>query len=263
PLSKIKDYARKIDIAIICSGSYKDTFGDGIELAQYFNTIDAYDNHNNLIKYIEEMNAIDKNTGHCALVCAGWDPGLLSINRALFSVFSENTNYTFWGKGVSLGHSNALRQIEGVSDAIAITTPDMRAMESAVNRKTNNIEEKELHSRVCYVSVTKNADKYKITKEIMEIPDYFLNETCEIKYVTDEYIQEMKKNSAHKGLVIGNSPDCQLYFGVNMDNNQDFTAKILCAYIKAIEKLYKSGQYGAFTCLDIPISYLTESRKFL
>ncbi|MEG1710247.1 MAG: diaminopimelate dehydrogenase [Clostridia bacterium] len=257
-VANIEQYYGKLDAVAVTVGSATDLIPTTIKVAKLFNTIDSFDNHNRIGDYFNILQPICNESKKISLISCGWDPGIMSIMRAFFAVmfpYGETTN--FWGKGVSSGHTQALKQIEGVCDALQFTIPNKRKQNAALKGK--NIENSlSLHTRMCYVSLNLSADKKRVYHEIVSMPDYFEPYKTKIKFVSEETIHLMKKNLSHQGMVIRNifEPQSQLLFKLKTENNSDFTASIMAAFLPAIIRLNREGQIGAKTIYDIPLNYL-------
>ena len=262
-ISKIEDYREKIDVMIMCGGSATDLPQQTPEIAKMFNTVDSFDTHANIPEYFNKLDDITKNSGTIGLISVGWDPGLFSLNRLLGqAVLPNGKDYTFWGKGVSQGHSDAIRRIEGVEDGVQYTVP----IESAINmvRTGKNVElsAREKHERVCYIVPKEDADLEYIKNEIINMPNYFAEYNTTVNFITEEEMNKNYKGMPHGGFVIrtgvtGEGTNQRMEFSLKLDSNPEFTSSVLVAYARAVYRLHKEGQKGARTVLDIPFSYLS------
>ncbi|MBD7916484.1 diaminopimelate dehydrogenase [Clostridium sp. Sa3CUN1] len=262
-ISKIEDYREKIDVMIMCGGSATDLPQQTPEIAKMFNTVDSFDTHANIPEYFNKLDDITKNSGTIGLISVGWDPGLFSLNRLLGqAVLPNGKDYTFWGKGVSQGHSDAIRRIEGVEDGVQYTVP----IESAINmvRTGKNVElsSREKHERVCYIVPKEDADLEYIKNEIINMPNYFAEYNTTVNFITEEEMNKNHKGMPHGGFVIrtgvtGEGTNQRMEFSLKLDSNPEFTSSVLVAYARAVYRLHKEGQKGARTVLDIPFSYLS------
>lgn len=252
----------KIDVAILCGGSKEDTPVQGPVFAKLFNTIDSFDTHADIPAYFKKMDAIAKENKHCSVISAGWDPGIFSLERVYGDAFlTGSKNYTFWGKGVSQGHSDAARKVEGVLDARQYTVPMDNALNKVRSGEIPDFTTREMHKRVVYVLAEENADRNKITKEITEMPNYYSAYNVEVNFITAE---EMKKNHSalpHGGFVMtsgltGKSKQI-LEYRCQLESNPEFTGSVLVACARAVYRLQQAGNYGAFTMLDIPPALLS------
>lgn len=257
------NYKNKIEVMLLCGGSKNDLEVQTPELIEHFDVINTFDTHKKIPTELKKLNLLAKNNNKRAIICCGWDPGIFSIIRGLF-VSLSNKATTFWGKGLSMGHSDAIRQIVGVKDAIQFTIPNKKALKLAfTNKLTKSIP---MHFRECYVVADKN-NRARIEKEIKEIPNYFKGQPTKVNFVSQNTLNKLKQNTSHKGQIISsfitqNNTQANLSFSVDMQSNPDFTATIVVSYIKAIFNFKQNNVSGAFTPLDVPISYLFfESEK--
>ena len=262
-ISKVLDYKDEIDVMILCGGSANDLPEQCPVLAQYFNTIDSYDNHAKIPEYFNKIDEIAKNSNKVSLISAGWDPGLFSLNRLLAeSILPNGQSYTFWGEGVSQGHSNAIRKIEGVKYAIQYTIPAKEAVEKARAGKNPCFDPKKVYTRVCYVVPYSIKDADKIEKEIKSMPNYFLGYNTIVHFISED---EFKKNHCempHGGNVIrtgktGDNHKHKIEFSLSLDNNPEFTSSVLVAFTRAVYRMSLEGKKGAFSMFDIPLSYIS------
>lgn len=254
----ITKYKNAIDLMILCGGSKNDLPVQTIETLKHFDCINAFDTHKTILSEKNKLNKIAKKTGHRLIMCCGWDPGIFSVFRGLIYAIGHKKPITFWGKGISMGHSDAIRQVAGVKDAVQFTIPNQNAISLAKNNKVNT--DMPLHFRDCYVV----ADKMKynqIKKDIISMPNYFKNQPTSVSFVSNETLLKLKSKTGHKGQIISSFSTVQgtnnrFDFKVSMESNSNFTAVIMCAYIKAISNLKSLNISGSFTCLDIPVSLL-------
>lgn len=253
-ISKIYDYKDKIDLLFICSGSKTNLESDGRNYIRDFNIIESYDNHNRLRQYIKEIDMLAKKHNKISLCSFGWDPGLFSYMRTLLSSLGL-TPYTFWGKGLSQGHTQAIKNIEGVVDGLQFTVPSKIAL-NEIKNGNEKIDQKSMHERHCYIVANKQ-DKAQIKEKIISMPDYFLGYKTIVNFVSQERLDKLK-NFAHKGTVL--SSGNTVNFSLTLASNPDFTASVLVAYAKAVIKLTETKKYGAYTILDIPLSYLVNDK---
>jgi len=253
----------KIDVAILCGGSKEDTPVQGPLFARLFNTVDSFDTHADIPRYFQQMDSIAKESRHVSIVSAGWDPGIFSLERVLGDAFlPKSKSYTFWGPGVSQGHSDAARKVKGVLDARQYTIPLDNALHKVRNGETPDFSKKEMHRRVVYVVVQEGADRDKIRKEITEMPNYYSDYNTEVIFVTKE---EMTKNHSafpHGGFVLTSGVTSAsnkqiLEYRCQLHSNPEFTGSILVACARAAFRLQQQGNKGAFTMLDIPPALLS------
>ncbi len=262
-IEKILDYKGKIDLMFMCGGSATDLPVQVPEIAAHFNTIDSFDTHAKIPEYFEKVNAVAKKAGTLSMISSGWDPGLFSLNRVLSSaVLPEGHTYTFWGKGVSQGHSDAIRRIEGVADAKQYTVPVPAALESVRKGENKEFTTREKHRRVCYVVAKEGADKARIEKEIVTMPNYFADYDTEVHFISQEELDRDHAGLPHGGFVIRNGISAKgtkqkVEFGLELGSNPEFTSSVLVCCGRAIARMAKNGATGAVTILDIPVGMLS------
>lgn len=262
-IQEIKDYRDKIDVMILCGGSAQDLPKQGPEMASIFNTVDSFDTHAKIPEYFEKMNQSSIHANKVSIISVGWDPGMFSITRAYAeTILPTGNTYTFWGKGVSQGHSDAIRKIEGVKDAKQYTIPIESSMERVRNGENPELTIREKHVRDCYVVAEEGADLKRIEKEIKEMPNYFSDYDTTVNFVTEEELQEKHSGMPHGGFVIrsghtGEKNQQVIEYSLKLDSNPEFTASILVAYARAAVYLYRKNEFGTRTVLDIPPSYLS------
>ncbi|MGN1162804.1 MAG: diaminopimelate dehydrogenase [Christensenellales bacterium] len=254
----ISNYKRKIDIIILCSGSKTDIEEQAFLVAKNFHTIDSFDNHAHIEDYCKKLNEQNRRNKKCSIISCGWDPGLFSIARAIFTAV-DTSQETFWGKGVSQGHSQALRELKGVEDAIEFTIPNKKAIKQAI--AGNKPEEKSKHKRLCFVSCAKGVNKKELCKKIRNMPDYFAGYKTLIKFCNKKKINGLKLHMFHRGFVI--TPNGQMKFELNLKSNPKFTARVVIAFCIALSNSIKNKEFGAKTILDIPLSYLFLDRSYM
>lgn len=254
----ISNYKRKIDIMCLCSGSKTDIEEQAFLVAKHFHTIDSFDNHAHIKNYHRSLDEANKNNKRCSIISCGWDPGLFSLIRALTKAVDHKYE-TFWGKGVSQGHSQALRALSGVDDAIEYTLPVRKALKEA--QEGHELNEKSKHQRLCFVAAKKGVNKRTLCQEIRSMPDYFEGYKTIIKFCSPKKVEKLKAHMYHCGCVL--SPNNQMRFELNLDSNPRFTAQVVVAYCIALYNLIKNKEFGAKTILDIPPSYLFLDKSFL
>ena len=257
-------YKDKIDVMILCGGSSTDLPKQTPMLAEHFNVVDSFDTHANIPAHVAAVDAAAVAAKKTATVSVGWDPGMFSILRAYaLSVLPCGQTYTFWGKGVSQGHSDAIRRIEGVQDAKQYTIPKDEAL-SAVRAGGNpELSTRDKHIRVCYVVAKAGADKQKIEREIVEMPNYFADYDTTVHFISQEELDTQHAGLPHGGLVIrtgktgANGEHSHVVeYRLQLDSNAEFTASVLVAYARATYRLSQEGVFGCKTALDIPPAYL-------
>lgn len=256
-LDDIEKYKGKIDVVILCSGSKSDVPVQGPMLAGIFNTVDAYDNHDLIYDYFTKMDEKAKKGNTVSIVGTGWDPGLFSLNRILSeAVLPDGSTYTFWGKGLSQGHSDALRRIEGVRLAAQYTIPSEEMLEEIRKGNKPNYTSKTAHKRDCYVVVEDGSDKARIENEIVHMPDYFEGYETRVNFITEEEYMKNHTGLAHGGHVLRlgqtSSENKALYeFTLDLNSNPEFTGSVNLAYARAAYRLAQKGECGAMTIADI------------
>ncbi len=256
---EILNYKDKIDVLIICGGSATDLPKLTPVLARDFNVIDSFDTHANIPEHYDDVNAAAEESGHMALISAGWDPGLFSINRVYASsILPEGENYTFWGRGVSQGHSDAIRRIPGVLDARQYTVPVPEALERVRNGENPVLTTREKHTRECYVVVEEGADKAAIEEAIKTMPNYFADYDTTVNFISMDELKRDHMGIPHGGSVIrtgvtGLSKDNKhvIEYSLQLDSNPEFTSSALVAFARAIDRRAKKGDKGCITVLDI------------
>lgn len=261
PIEKLKDFKGSVDILLLCGGSATDLPATTADFLKDFNTVDTFDTHAKIPEYFDKLNETGIKNGTLAGISIGWDPGLFSIARAYFgAVLPDGKGYTFWGKGVSQGHSDAIRRISGVKNAIQYTIPVEAAVNAVKSRTNPELSVREKHIRECFVVAEDGADKCRIEKEIREMPNYFSDYDVTVHFVSEEELKNNHSELPHGGHVIrtgktGNA-EHSLEFSLALDSNPEFTGSVLVAYARAVARLYREGKRGAVTVLDIPPKYL-------
>lgn len=262
-ISEIGNYKGKIDVMILCGGSAGDLPEQTPDIAADFNTVDSFDTHARIPEYFDRLDEITKRSGKIALISVGWDPGLFSLNRLLGEVVLPVGNtYTFWGPGVSQGHSDAIRRVAGVKDGKQYTVPMETALEKVRTGENPDLTTRERHERVCYVVAEEGADLAAIEEEIKNMPNYFADYNTTVNFISEEELKANHSGIPHGGLVIrtgvsGNGAKQKVEFNLALGSNPEFTSSVLVAYARAVYRLSKEGQSGARTVLDIPFSYLS------
>ena len=263
---KIPEFKGKIDALVLCGGSATDLPEMTPALARDFNVVDSFDTHAKIPEHFEKVDRSARESGHTALISAGWDPGLFSILRTYSSaVLPNGKDYTFWGRGVSQGHSDAIRRIDGVVDARQYTVPVDSAIGAVRGGDCPEFTTREKHKRECYVVAADGADKARIEQEIKTMPNYFADYDTSVTFVS---LEELKANHAglpHGGSVIRNGNTGfegenthTVEFSLRLDSNPEFTASVLVAYARAIHRMYNRGDIGCKTVLDVAPCDLSE-----
>lgn len=268
-ISEVEKYKDIIDVMVLCLGSATDLPVQGPEFAKMFNTVDSYDNHSRIPEYIKKVDESASASGKVSIVSMGWDPGLFSMIRMLSeAVLPEGSSHTFWGRGVSQGHSDAIRRIALVKQAVQYTIPVKTAVDLA--RSGNNIQltPKDRHNRECYVVCEECADKSTIEAEIKNMPDYFAEYNTKVNFISEDEFKKNHSKMPHGGVVIRNGVTGLkrenkhiMEFSLKLDSNPEFTGSILLAYARAAYRMYNEGMKGAKTIFDIPISYISSKSR--
>ena len=262
-MNELKSFKGKVDVLILCGGSATDLPNTTADLLKDFNTVDSFDTHAKIPEYFEKLDKVAKENGTLSAISIGWDPGLFSIMRMLTgAILPDGKDYTFWGKGVSQGHSDAIRRIDGVINGIQYTIPREQALDKVRSGLNPQLTTREKHLRECFVAVREDADKNAIEEQIKSMPNYFADYDTIVNFVSEEEVKKMQKKLSHGGFVIrsGNTTEENKHlveFSLKLDSNPEFTASVLTAYARAIAKLAKEGSTGCLTVFDIPIKYLS------
>lgn len=273
-ISQAENFRGKIDVMILCGGSATDLPEMGPKLSSVFNTVDSFDTHARIPEYFAIIDNISRRNKTLSLISTGWDPGLFSLARLLGQcVLPDGKDYTFWGKGVSQGHSDAIRRVPGVRNGVQYTVPVESALEKVRSGENPDLKTSEKHIRVCYVVPEEGADLKEIERRIKEMPNYFDEYNTTVNFITEEEFRNEHSGMPHGGIVIrsgvtGKGSKHRVEFSVKLDSNPEFTAGILVAYARAVVRLAKEGQTGARTVFDIPFGYLSpkssdELRKYV
>lgn len=262
-MEDLEDFKEKIDVLILCGGSQKDTPVQGPELVQKFNTVDTYDNHNDIPNHFENIDKPAKENGHVGILSIGWDPGLFSLNRLIAeAIVPEGNTYTFWGKGLSQGHSDAVRRVDGVKSGVQYTVPKESMLEDAKAKKDIEYSKLSAHNRVVYVVLEDGADEKEVENAIVTMPDYFEGYETEVNFISQDEFDKEHTGMPHGGTVLrqGNTSDQNksVYeFTLDLESNPEFTAAVAIAYARAAAKLSAEGVSGAKTLFDVAPGYLS------
>lgn len=268
PAEKITEFKDKIDVLIICGGSATDLPEMTPNLARDFNVVDSFDTHKKIPEHFSAVDKSARESGHIALISGGWDPGLFSILRVYSeAVLPNGRDYTFWGRGVSQGHSDAIRRIDGVLDARQYTVPIGEALTAVRNGECPEFSTREKHKRECYVVAKDGADLKKIEKEIKEMPNYFADYDTSVTFICAEELEQNHRGLPHGGSVIRNGfsglnseHTHTIEFGLRLDSNPEFTASVLVAYARAIYRMHGRGEVGCKTVLDVAPADLSQMK---
>lgn len=264
-ISEVEKWKDKIDVMILCGGSATDLPNQGPKYAEMFNTVDSFDTHAKVSEYYNQVNEKAIKGNKISIISVGWDPGLFSINRLYAeTILPTGNTYTFWGKGVSQGHSDAIRRISGVKNAVQYTIPIEDAVEAV--REGNNpvLTTRQKHLRECFVVLEEGADGRKIEEEIKTMPNYFADYDTNVYFISEEELNEKHSKMPHGGFVIRsgktgmNEQTKQIIeYSLKLESNPEFTANVLLSYARAAYKLHEKGETGARTVLDIPPAMLS------
>ena len=266
-MEELEKFKGKIDVLLLCGGSATDLPQNTATLLKDFNTVDSFDTHAKIPEYYEKLEKVAKENGTLSAISIGWDPGVFSIARMLFgAVLPDGVDYTFWGKGVSQGHSDAIRRIEGVKNAIQYTIPKEEALSEVRAGKNPELATRDKHLRECFVCVNDGADKNEIEKTIKNMPNYFADYDTIVNFVSEEEVKEMQKKLSHGGFVFrsGNTTDESahlLELSLKLDSNPEFTGSVLTAYGRAVARMAKEGISGVVTVFDVPLKYLSDKSE--
>lgn len=271
-----KNMQNDIDVMILCGGSANDLPTQTAEMAQYFNVIDSFDTHANIPEHFDMVDAVSKKSGKISIISVGWDPGLFSLNR-LFgqAILPDGCDYTFWGKGVSQGHSDAIRRIPGVKDGKQYTIPSDEALERVRNGENPELTTREKHTRECFVVAEEGADKEEIRKAIVTMPNYFADYDTTVHFISQEELDREHSGIPHGGVVfrtgvtgINGEHKHVIEYKLTLDSNPGFTSSVLVAYARAAFRMHSENQCGCKTVFDVAPAYLhpaspEEQRKTL
>ena len=254
-----------IDVLILCGGSATDLPKQTPEYAKYFNVVDSFDTHARIPEHFANVDAAAKENGNVALISAGWDPGMFSLNRLYASaVLPEGKDYTFWGKGVSQGHSDAIRRVEGVANGKQYTVPVESALEAVRSGVCPELSTREKHTRECYVVAKEGADLAKIEQEIKTMPNYFADYDTTVNFISEEELQKNHSGIPHGGFVIRSGKtgwngenNHIIEYSLKLDSNPEFTASVIVAYARAVARMKKEGMTGCKTVFDVAPAYLS------
>src|SRR5699024_6916829 len=259
------DWKDKIDVMILCGGSATDLPQQTPEYARMFNVIDSFDTHARIPEHYANVDAAAKEGNKVGIISVGWDPGMFSLNRLYANaILPEGKDYTFWGKGVSQGHSDAVRRVEGVKDAKQYTIPVEAALEAVRNGENPELSTREKHTRECFVVLEEGADAAKVEEEIKTMPNYFSDYDTTVHFISEEEMKRDHSGIPHGGFVIrsgrtgwdgGNSHVIE--YSLKLDSNPEFTSSVLLAYARAAYRLAAEGQCGCKTVFDIAPAYLS------
>ena len=275
-VADVEDWKDKIDVMIICGGSATDLPKQTPVYAKMFNVIDSFDTHVRIPEHFANVDAAAKEGGHVGIISVGWDPGMFSLNRLYANaILPDGNDYTFWGKGVSQGHSDAIRRVEGVKDGKQYTIPVEAALKAVRNGENPELTTRQKHTRECFVVLEEGADAAKVEEEIKTMPNYFSDYDTTVHFISEEELKANHSGIPHGGFVLRSGKtgwDGEnkhlIEYSLKLDSNPEFTSSVLIAYARAAYRLSKEGQTGAKTVFDIAPAYLcaadgAELRKHL
>ncbi len=265
-IDEAEDWKDKIDVMILCGGSATDLPEQTPVYAKMFNVVDSFDTHARIPEHFANVDAAAKEGGKVGIISVGWDPGMFSLNRMYANaILPQGKDYTFWGKGVSQGHSDAVRRVEGVKDAKQYTVPVDAALQAVRNGENPELTTRQKHTRECFVVLEEGADAKKVEEEIKNMPNYFSDYDTTVNFISEEELKKNHSGIPHGGFVLRsgktgwNEEHSHLIeYSLKLESNPEFTASVLAAYARAAYKLSKEGQAGCKTVFDIAPAYLSE-----
>lgn len=255
----------EIDVLVMCGGSATDLPEQTPELAKLFNVIDSFDTHARIPEHFANVDKAAKESGHTALISCGWDPGMFSLNRLYANaVLPQGNDYTFWGKGVSQGHSDAIRRVKGVKNGKQYTIPVDSALAAVRNGENPELTTRQKHTRECFVVAEEGADLAQIEKDIKEMPNYFSDYDTTVHFITEEELQRDHSGIPHGGFVfrtgctgLNGENKHIIEYSLKLDSNPEFTASVILAYARAVNRFHKEGCNGCKTVFDVAPAYLS------
>ncbi|MBQ8039925.1 MAG: diaminopimelate dehydrogenase [Lachnospiraceae bacterium] len=259
---KMKD---DIDVLILCGGSATDLPKQTVEYAKYFNVVDSFDTHARIPEHYEAVNAVAVEAGNVAMISVGWDPGMFSLNRLYGNaILPHGKDYTFWGKGVSQGHSDAIRRVEGVANGKQYTIPVEDALKRVRSGENPELSTREKHTRECFVVAEEGADRDKIVSDIKNMPNYFVDYDTTVHFISEEELKEKHSGIPHGGFVIRSGKTGWeeenthiIEYSLKLDSNPEFTSSVLVAYARAAYRMNQEGMKGCKTVFDVAPAYLS------
>ena len=264
-VADVEDWKDKIDVMIICGGSATDLPKQTPVYAKMFNVIDSFDTHARIPEHFANVDAAAKEGGHVGIISVGWDPGMFSLNRLYANaILPDGNDYTFWGKGVSQGHSDAIRRVEGVKDGKQYTIPVEAALKAVRNGENPELTTRQKHTRECFVVLEEGADAAKVEEEIKTMPNYFSDYDTTVHFISEEELKANHSGIPHGGFVLRSGKtgwDGEnkhlIEYSLKLDSNPEFTSSVLIAYARAAYRLASEGQIGCKTVFDIAPAYLS------
>ena len=264
-VSEAEQWKDKVDVIILCGGSATDLPEQTPKYASMFNVVDSFDTHARIPEHFANVDAAAKESGKVGIISVGWDPGMFSLNRLYANaILPDGKDYTFWGKGVSQGHSDAIRRVEGVRDAKQYTIPVEAALEAVRNGENPELSTRQKHTRECFVVLEEGADAAKVEEEIKTMPNYFSDYDTTVHFISQEELDKNHSGIPHGGFVLRSGKtgwegehSHLIEYSLKLDSNPEFTSSVLVAYARAAYRLYKEGQSGCKTVFDIAPAYLS------
>ena len=263
--SRVEEFLNEIDVMILCGGSATDLPEQTPALAKHFCVVDSFDTHAKIPEHFANVDRAARESGKVAMISVGWDPGMFSLNRLYAgTILPDGKDYTFWGKGVSQGHSDAIRRIEGVLDAKQYTIPVEEALEAVRSGSCPELTTRQKHLRECFVVAAEDADQAKIEKTIKKMPNYFADYDTTVHFISAEELKRDHSGIPHGGFVIRTGKtgaalehNHVIEYSLKLDSNPEFTASVIVAYARAVARLRKEGAVGCKTVFDVPPAYLS------
>ena len=264
-VNDVEQWKDKIDVMILCGGSATDLPEQTPKYARMFHVVDSFDTHANIPEHFAKVDAAAKESGHIGMISVGWDPGMFSLNRMYANaILPEGRDYTFWGKGVSQGHSDAIRRVEGVKDGKQYTIPVEAALDAVRNGEDPELTTRQKHTRECFVVLEEGADPKKVEEEIKTMPNYFADYDTTVHFISEEELKAEHSGIPHGGFVIRSGKTGWekehkhvIEYSLKLDSNPEFTASVIVAYARAAYRMAEEGQRGCKTVLDVPPAYLS------
>ena len=264
-VDQIAEFQDKIDVLMLCGGSATDLPKQTPEYAKYFNVIDSFDTHANIPQHFADVDEVAKANDHVAMISVGWDPGMFSLNRLYAaSILPEGKDYTFWGKGVSQGHSDAIRRVKGVKDCKQYTIPVDAALEAVRSGSNPELTTRQKHTRECFVVAEEGADLAQIEHDIKTMPNYFSDYDTTVHFISEEELKRDHSGIPHGGFVIRSGKtglnkehNHIIEYSLKLDSNPEFTASVLVAYARAVYRMKQEGMKGCKTVFDVAPAYLS------
>lgn len=262
-MDELLTFKGTIDVMILCGGSATDLMEQTPMVAKHFNCIDSFDTHAKIPEHFANVDKVAKDNGHTAIISCGWDPGMFSLNRVYAeSILPQGTSYTFWGRGVSQGHSDAIRRIDGVLDARQYTCPKENLLDEIRHGQTPTVDAYTGHTRECYVVAADGADKQKIEQSIKTMKNYFVGYETTVHFISQEELDTHHKGIPHGGFVLRSGETKKgtrhvIEYSLTLDSNPEFTGAVLVAYSRGLYRLANHGGKGAYTVFDIAPAWLS------